>query len=119
MVNSVVWLIKYDTLSDLMQRGVSTISTHGEHRLVTGQSSDKRRVEIKPPLKDAAEGSAPESYICILLADVHQYVYLYENFKATAKRLQETSSSVPVPEGTTEAQQKTEHFRLRPDNVVL
>ena len=42
----------------------------------------------------AAELKAPTSFICVLLADIHQYVFLYGNFKATAKRFRDAEKAV-------------------------
>ena len=119
IVNSVVWLIKYDTLNELLENGGSDIARHGDHRVVTSQTNDKRRLDVKPPLEAAADTSAPTTYFCILLADIHQYVYLYENFKATAKRVQEASSSISVTKDTAEADKKAEHIKMHPDNVYM
>ena len=78
MINSVVWVIRFDILHSLMKDGSSAFYKHGEPRVVMGQTQDKRRIQVKPPLTAAAELNAPTSFICVLLADIHQYVFLYK-----------------------------------------
>ena len=68
MVNSVVWLIRRDTFLGLMDSGATATFGNGETRLVTSQSNDKRRVQVKPPLKAVAELDASDTFICVLLA---------------------------------------------------
>ena len=86
IVQSVVWLIPYDKLEELMKSGHRDIFSCGETRLVTNQTVDKRRITVKPPLREK-EGGEAERLILVLMADIHQMIFLYENFKATAKRL--------------------------------
>ena len=106
MINSVVWIIRLDILHDLMEKGSSAFFKHGEQRVVMGQTQDKRRIQVKPPLTDAADLDPSTSFICVLLADIHQYVFLCENFKATAKRFREAERAVDTNDDKAKAKGK-------------
>ena len=93
IVNSVVWLIRYENLLRLVHSGAKEIFAEGECRVVTGQSGDKRLIHVQPPLEKTGEESSEGKFMCILFADIHQYLFLYENFKATAKRFQSSATN--------------------------
>ena len=113
MVQSVVWLIPFETLEDLLALQANDIISHGEFRLVTSQSVDKRRIHVKPPLNEK-ENADREDLILVLMADIHQMVFLYENFKATAKRLRDAPPAPP-----TEAEDTTKAPKNKPDDVMV
>ena len=106
MINSVVWLIRFDKLQRLMKDDASTFYEYGEERIVISQTQDKRRIKVKPPLTDAEDLDPSTSFICVLLADIHQYVFLYENFKATAKRFREAERAVDTNDDKAKAKGK-------------
>ena len=86
LVNCLVWVVKHETLSSLVNaEDFNSIFNAGFRRVITGHSPDKRRVYVKPPIPFTGDGKH-EHCICVLLADVHQYIFLYECFKSTHSR---------------------------------
>ena len=100
IINSIVWLIPYTLLEKLINSHSAEIFKHGDSRLVTSQSTDKRRIQVKPPLKLDPEKADDHDYICVLLGDLHQFIFLYENFRATAMRLQAENQNTDPPSTT-------------------
>ena len=87
LVNSLVWLMPRRQLTELVARGqLQHMFDAGSLRLMTGHSTDHRRVIVKPSFPFTGEGK-PEDCICVLLADPHPYVFLYECFKSTNSNL--------------------------------
>ena len=87
LVNSLVWLMPRRQLTELVARKqLQHMFDAGSLRLMTGHSTDHRRVIVKPSFPFTGEGK-PEDCICVLLADLHPYVFLYECFKSTNSNL--------------------------------
>ena len=110
IVNSDVWVIPQDKLERLMKTGDEDIFSCGETRLVTNQTVDKRRIIVKPSLREKEDGEA-ERLVLVLLADIHQMIFLYENFKATAKRLRNAPA--------TKDSKKPHSLINNPDDVMM
>ena len=110
IVNSVVWVIPHDKLERLMKTGHEDIFSCGETRLVTNQTVDKRRIIVKPPLREKEDGEA-ERLVLVLLTDIHQMIFLYESFKATAKRLRNAPA--------TKDSKKPHSLINNPDDVMM
>ena len=87
MVNSLVFLIRRKDLEILIENRQKNIIDAGNYGIVISQSNDMRRIHIKPPLPAEEDLDPGEQFMCVLLTDLHQYLFLYESFKATAKRL--------------------------------
>ena len=87
MVNSLVFLIRYKELETLIANRDKNIIEAGRFGIVVQQSNDMRRIHIKPPLPAEEDLDPFEAFMCVLLTDLHQYMFLYESFKATANRL--------------------------------
>ena len=87
MVNSLVFLIRYKELETLIANRNKNIIEAGRFGIVVHQSNDMRRIHIKPPLPAEEDLDPGEAFMCVLLTDLHQYMFLYESFKATANRL--------------------------------
>jgi len=86
MVNCLVFLIRHKDLEILIENRKKNIIGAGRYGIVVHQSNDMRRIHIKPPLPAEEELDPGEPFMC-LLTDLHQYLFLYESFKATANRL--------------------------------
>ena len=84
--HSFVWIIQRSSLKELLEmseQGSSkrSIFASGHLRLIVRHSQDRRRVYVEPSLP--FQGDTPnEECLCVLFADVHQYIFLYERFKA-------------------------------------
>jgi hypothetical protein len=78
LVNSIVWLMPRKQLQHMFDAG--------SLRLVTRHSIYHRRVIVKPSFPFTGEGKH-EDCICVLLADLHSYVFLYKCFKSTNSNL--------------------------------
>ena len=87
MVNSLVFLIRRKDLEILIENRQKNIIDAGNYGIVINQSNDMRRIHIKPPLPAEEDLDPGERFMCVLLTDLHQYLFLYESFKATANRL--------------------------------
>ena len=99
---SLVWLIPYRRLEQLLEARSRDIFEAGSLHVVQGQSPDSRRLMISPALPEAdvasgcgvghggpgATASSTDSswYICAFLGNMHSYVFLYECFKTAAEK---------------------------------
>ena len=60
-----------------------------------GHSPDRRRVYVKPSFPFTGEGTY-EQCVCVLLADLHQYIFLYECLKSTNSSLSREHENVDL-----------------------
>ena len=101
LVNSLVWLMPRSELTEFIARQqFKKLFDAGSLRLLTGHSSDHRRVNVKPPILFTGDVKR-EDCICVLLADVHPYVFLFECFKATNSNLTRTHEQVHLLQAAT------------------